>query len=59
MSKAQNRNMGRKRSQGTTTPQKANNSIMEILVKSEGNISPVADLRRNLVRNFQKLKQGA
>jgi hypothetical protein len=34
MSNAQSRNMGRKRTQGNMTPQKANNNIIEDLMDS-------------------------
>jgi hypothetical protein len=46
MSKVQNRNIGRKRRQGDTTPQKSNNNIIEDLVESEGEESPGAEIGR-------------
>jgi hypothetical protein len=50
--KALNRNMGRQRRQGNITPQKINNDIIEDLVESEGDESPVADFRRIMTRMF-------
>jgi hypothetical protein len=57
MTKAQHRNMGRKRRQGNTTHQKTNNSIIEDLVESRGDESPIADIRRMVIRMFNKLKE--
>jgi hypothetical protein len=57
MSKAQNRNMGRKRRQGNMTPQKTSNNIIEDLVESEGDETPVADLRRIMINMFNELKE--
>jgi hypothetical protein len=57
MSKAQNRRIGRKRRQENTTPQKSNNNIIEDLIKSEGDESPVADVRRMIIRMFNELKE--
>jgi hypothetical protein len=47
--------MGRKRSHGNTTPHKINNNIIEDLVKSEGDESPVADLKRMMTRMLKNL----
>jgi hypothetical protein len=44
--------MGIKRRQGNKTPQKAYNNIMEDLMKSEGDESTVAHLRRMIIRMF-------
>jgi hypothetical protein len=47
--------MGRKRSQGH--PQKTSNNIKEDMVESEGDESPVTDLRKMMIRMFSKLKE--
>jgi hypothetical protein len=57
MSKAQYRNMGRKRRQGNMIPQKANNSIIEDLMESKGDEFPVADLKRMKIRKFSELEE--
>jgi hypothetical protein len=49
--------MGRKRMQENMTPQKTNNHTIEDLMQSEGNKSPVADLRRMMTRMFNELKE--
>jgi predicted Fe-Mo cluster-binding NifX family protein len=56
MSKAHNRNMERKRRRGNMTPQKANNYTIEGLVESEGDESAISDLRRMMIRVFNRLK---
>jgi hypothetical protein len=56
MSKTQNRNMERKRRQGSTTPQKINNDIIEDLVESEGDEYPLTDIRKRMIRIFNELK---
>jgi hypothetical protein len=38
------------------THRKTNNNIIEDLVESEGDESPVADLRRRMIRMFNELK---
>jgi hypothetical protein len=55
MIRAQNKNMRRKRRQGNTTPQKTDNSIIN-LVESEGDESPLADFRRMMIM-FNELKE--
>jgi molybdenum-dependent DNA-binding transcriptional regulator ModE len=50
--------MGRKRRQGNMTPQKTNNNIIEDLVESKGDESPVTDIRRMIIRMFNELKEG-
>jgi hypothetical protein len=57
MSKAQNRNMERKRKQRNVTLQKTNNNIIEDLMESYGDESPVADLKRMMIRMFKELKE--
>jgi hypothetical protein len=52
MSKAQNRNMRRKRRQGNVT-----DNIIEDLVESEGDDSPVADVKRMMIRTANKHKE--
>jgi hypothetical protein len=54
MIKAQNGNIGRKRRQWNMT-QQANNNIIEDLMKSKGDESPVADIKRMMMRKFYKL----
>jgi uncharacterized protein (DUF1697 family) len=54
MSKAQNRNMGRKRRQGNTIPQKANNTTIEDLMESEEDESPVANVKRMMIRMYNE-----
>jgi hypothetical protein len=49
--------MGRKRRQEKTTPQKTNNIIIENLVKSERDESPITDLRRMMIRMLNELKE--
>jgi hypothetical protein len=49
--------MGRKRRQGNTTPQKANNDIIEDLMENEGDESPVADLKKMKTRKFNKSEE--
>jgi hypothetical protein len=49
--------MGRKRRQGNMTPQKANNNIIEDLMESKVDESPVADLKRMKIRKFNKLEE--
>jgi hypothetical protein len=39
------------------TPQKTNNNIIEDVVESEGDASPVAYLRRMMIRMFSELKE--
>jgi PHP family Zn ribbon phosphoesterase len=48
--------VGRKRRHGNTAPQKTNN-IIEILVKREGDKSPVAELIIMIIRMFNELKE--
>jgi hypothetical protein len=47
--------MGRKRRQGNTTPQKANNNMIEDWMESKGDESPIADLKTVMIRKFQEL----
>jgi hypothetical protein len=55
MSKAQNRNMGRKRRQGNmNNPWKG---IIENLMESEADESPVADFRGMMIWMFNELKE--
>jgi hypothetical protein len=56
MSKAQNKN-GKKRRQRNMTPQKANDNTIEDLVDSEGEEPPVSEVRRMMMRMFNKLKE--
>jgi hypothetical protein len=42
--------MWRKRRNGNLTPQKTDNNIIVNLVESEGDESPVADIRRIMIR---------
>jgi hypothetical protein len=53
---AQNANIEKKKA-GNTTPQKANNNVIEDLMESDGNESPVADLRTMMVRIFEELEK--
>jgi hypothetical protein len=53
MSKAQNRNMERKRREGNMIPQKTNNMIIEDLVESD----PVSGIRGMMIRMFNELKE--
>jgi hypothetical protein len=39
------------------TPQKTNNKIIADLVGGEGAVSPVANVRRIIIRLFNKLKE--
>jgi hypothetical protein len=39
------------------TPRKTNNSIIEDFMQSKGDESPVADLRRMLIRMFNGLEE--
>jgi hypothetical protein len=48
--------MGTKR-EGNTTPQLANSNIIEDLMESEGDESPVADLKRMMIRKFNELEE--
>jgi predicted ester cyclase len=57
MSNAQNRNMGKKRRKGNTTPQKPNNHTIKDLVESEGDKSSVAAFRKMMIRMFNELKE--
>jgi hypothetical protein len=57
MNKAQNRDMGKERRQGSKTPQKTNNNIIKDLVDSEADESPAADMRRMLIIMFNELKR--
>jgi hypothetical protein len=57
MSKTQNRNMWRKRRQENMTPQKTNNNIIEDLVESERDKSPVAGVRRMMIRMVNELNE--
>jgi hypothetical protein len=54
MCKAQNKNMERKRKQGNTTPQKANNNNNRFDDKGREWI-PVADLRRIMIQLFNEI----
>jgi hypothetical protein len=54
MSKAQNRNMWRKRRHGNTSPQKANNTTIEDLMESEEDESPVANVKRMMIRMYNE-----
>jgi hypothetical protein len=49
--------MGRKRRQGYMTPQKTNNNVIKDLMESEGDESPVADIRRMIIRMINELKE--
>jgi hypothetical protein len=49
--------MERKRREGNRTPQKTNNNKIEDLVESEEDESPVSDLRRMMIRMFNKFKK--
>jgi hypothetical protein len=49
--------MGGKRKQGNMTPQKTDNNIIEDLVKSERDESPVTYFRRTMIRMFNELKE--
>jgi tRNA uridine 5-carbamoylmethylation protein Kti12 len=49
--------MQRKRRQGNTTPQKSQNNRIGDLVESEGDEVLVVDLRRLMIRMFNKLKE--
>jgi DNA anti-recombination protein RmuC len=54
--KAQNRNMERKRRQGSKTPQNTNNNILKDLEETRDE-SPVFDIRRISVRMFNEPKE--
>jgi hypothetical protein len=43
--------------EGTMTPQKANNNIIEDLMEREGNESPDAHLKRIMIRKFNKIEE--
>jgi hypothetical protein len=58
MSKAQNRNMGKKRRQGNMTPQKAHNNATDDLMDSERDESPVPGVIRMMIRMFNELNEG-
>jgi tRNA uridine 5-carbamoylmethylation protein Kti12 len=49
--------MQRKRRQGNTTPQKSQNNRIGDLVENEGDEVLVVDLRRLMIRMFNKLKE--
>jgi hypothetical protein len=53
---AQNRNIGRRKGQGTTPPHKTNNSI-EDLVENEENEYPGADSIRMMISMSNELKE--
>jgi hypothetical protein len=42
--------------QGNMTPQKVNNHTIENLVDSKGDKSPIAEVRRMMIRIFNELK---
>jgi hypothetical protein len=46
-----------KRKQWNMAPQKTNNNIVEDLVESEGDESPVADIKRMVIRMFNELRE--
>jgi hypothetical protein len=46
-----------KRRQKNMTPQKTSNNTTEDLVESEGDESPVADVKRMMIRMFNELKE--
>jgi hypothetical protein len=58
MSKTSNRNMVRKRRQGNMTSQKANHNLTEDLMECQRDESPVAVLKRMMIRKFSKLEEG-
>jgi hypothetical protein len=49
--------MGRRRKQGNTVPQKADNNSIDHLLKGEGNEFPVADPSRMIIGMFNELKE--
>jgi hypothetical protein len=57
MSKERSRNMGRKRSQGNTTPQEPSNNNNRGCGRSEEDESPFADLRRMMLRMLNELEE--
>jgi hypothetical protein len=57
MSKTQNRNRGIKRMKGNKTSQNNNNNLIEDLMESEGDETPVADVKRMIIRMFNEFKE--